>query len=61
MTEIFECIFLSLLCTIIAYGLGHHSGYKHASKLYREMYWKMSEEEVRKYRERIYGEVENDT
>lgn len=56
----FEYLFLSIVYALVAYGLGHHSGYKHASKLYREMYWKMSEEEVRKYRERIYGEVKND-
>ena len=54
-------MFLSFVYVLVAYGLGHHSGYKHASKLYSEMYWKMSEEEVRKYRERIYGEVKNDT
>ena len=42
----FEYLFLSIVCVLVAYGLGHHSGYKHASKLYREMYWKMSEEEV---------------
>ena len=54
-------MFLSIVCVLVAYGLGHHSGYKHASKLYREMYWKMSEEEVQKYRERIYGEGKNDT
>lgn len=53
-------MFLSIVCVLVAYGLGHHRGYKHASKLYREMYWKMSEEEVRKYRERIYGEIKND-
>lgn len=57
----FEYLFLSFVYVLVAYGLGHHSGYKHASKLYREMYWKMSEEEVWKYRERIYGEVKNDT
>ena len=54
-------MFLSFAYVLVAYGLGYHSGYKHASRLYREMYWKMSEEEVRKYKERIYGEVKNDT
>ena len=57
----FEYLFLLFVCVLVAYGLGHHSGYIHASKLYSEMYWKMSEEEVRKYRELIYGEVKNDT
>lgn len=48
-------VFLFFFFTLIGYGCGYHRGYKDAVKAYREIYRKMSDEDVKKYRDRIYG------
>lgn len=53
-TAILGYVFLFFFFTLLGYGCGYHSGYGDAVKIYR----KMSDEEVRKCREWVYGKHE---
>ena len=44
------------VCSISFFAIGYLVGYERCKKIMRKIYRRMSDEEVEKYRKRIFGE-----